>query len=260
MGLYGMVNRALGVVALPAYTHFFLNSNVGWEYGVGLREKLLLMRKVRRNATRLTSATGWLEQLTLVAHILALPKSLKGEVVECGCYKGASTSSLSLACEMTGRRLIVCDSFEGLPEVAENDRLHVSLQLRRYETYKKGEFKGGLEEVKENVSRFGAIGVCEFVKGYFEDTLGGLDGRCALIFLDVDLHKFAQDVPQAPVAAAGGVRGAVHARGATARLRGAVLRPGVVAHGARGGPAGADRGRVRAADRDSGAGVGWGTW
>ena len=189
MGLYGMVNRALGVVALPAYTHFFLNSNVGREYGVGLREKLSLMRKVRRNATRLTSATGWLEQLTLVAHILALPKSLKGEVVECGCYKGASTSSLSLACEMTGRRLIVCDSFEGLPEVAENDLLHVSLQLRRYETYKKGEFKGELEEVKENVSRFGAIGVCEFVKGYFEDTLGGLDGRCALIFLDVDLHE-----------------------------------------------------------------------
>lgn len=189
LGLSTTVNRAARVLALPAYTQFFLSPGVGREYGIGLREKIALMRKVKRNATRITSATGWLEQLTLVAHVLSLPKGLEGDVVECGCYKGASTSSLSLACEMTGRRLIVCDSFEGLPEVAESDVVHVSLGLRRYETYKKGEYKGALDEVKANVSRYGAIGVCEFVKGYFEDTLGGLSGRYAFIFLDVDLHE-----------------------------------------------------------------------
>jgi len=189
LGLYGLVMRTTGVVALPGYTHFYLNDGVGKEYGVGLRQKLALMRKVKRNATAIVSATDWLEQLVLVSRILALPRSLKGDVVECGCFKGASTASLSLACEMTGRRLIVCDSFEGLPEVAPEDEVHVSLEARRYETYKKGEYRGDLEEVRENVRKYGAISCCEFVKGYFQDTLPGLTGRYAFIFLDVDLHE-----------------------------------------------------------------------
>jgi O-methyltransferase len=189
LGLYNLATRTSGALALPAYTRFFLAGHVGTEYGIGLREKLALMRQVKRNATRITSATAWLEQLMLVARVLSLPKSLEGDVVECGCFKGSSTASLSLACKMTGRKLTVCDSFEGLPEIAPDDVMHVSLEHRRYETYQKGEYRGALEEVQENVRRHGAIEVCSFVKGYFENTLGGLDGKYAFIFLDVDLHE-----------------------------------------------------------------------
>lgn len=188
LGVYGLVRRATDFVALPAYTHFFLDPAVGREYGIGLREKVKLMKRVHRNATRITSATGWLEQLILVARVLSLPRELEGDVVECGCFKGASTASLSLACELTGRRLVVCDSFEGLPEIAAEDVVHVSLHAGLYETYAKGEYKGALDEVRGNVERYGALGVCEFVKGYFEHTLHTLERPIAMAFLDVDLH------------------------------------------------------------------------
>ena len=45
-----------------------------------------------------------------------MPPELKGDVVECGCYLGGSSVNISLVCALTGRRLLIYDSFEGLPE------------------------------------------------------------------------------------------------------------------------------------------------
>src|SRR5690348_8387786 len=98
-------------VALPVSTHFFLNSAVGKEYGLGLSSKLKLMRQIRRNTRRIISGTSWMEHLHLATALLSLPKSMPGDVIECGSYKGASAASLSLICSIVGRRLFVCDSF-----------------------------------------------------------------------------------------------------------------------------------------------------
>ena len=38
-----------------------------------------------------------------------------GCLLECGCFKGWSTSCLSWACHFLGRQLVVADSFQGLP-------------------------------------------------------------------------------------------------------------------------------------------------
>jgi hypothetical protein len=190
----GLVSRAIGTVAgavaLPVYTHFFLRSDLGKEYGLGLYDKLRLMRHIRRNTRRIISGTSWLEQLHLAAALLSLPKSMKGDVIECGSYKGSSSATLSLVCSIVGRRLVVCDSFEGLPEVGEDDLVHSSIHYKMYEKYKKGDYTGKLEEVRDNIGRYGALDCCEFVKGYFENTLHTLDPerRFVFIFLDVDLH------------------------------------------------------------------------
>ncbi len=189
IGLLRAYRRVSDVAAFPAYAQFFLRSECGREYGAGLTEKLRLVRRIRRNVRRIASATGWLEHLLLVGRVLSLPRELKGDVIECGCFKGSSTSSLSLACRLTGRALIVCDSFEGLPEVAAHDVMHVSEQLGRFETYRKGDYSGALEEVRANIRANGDLSVCEFVKGYFQDTLPGLGRTAAMIFLDVDLHE-----------------------------------------------------------------------
>ncbi|MCP4904794.1 MAG: hypothetical protein GY910_07420 [bacterium] len=37
-------------------------------------------------------------QLVLVREIVRVPPSIEGDVVECGCYEGASMIALSLAC------------------------------------------------------------------------------------------------------------------------------------------------------------------
>jgi O-methyltransferase len=189
LGLLPKLISATQVIASPAIIHFYLNPMVGREYGFGLPQKLKLLRQIRRNARSIVTGTSWLEHMLLVTRILSLPKDMPGDVLEAGCFKGSSTSSLSLACAAVGRKLIVCDSFEGLPEIAADDAVHVSLAANRYEVYSKGEYRGQLDEVKANISRFGNIDVCSFVKGYFDQTLSGIKNGLAMIFLDVDLHS-----------------------------------------------------------------------
>lgn len=165
----------------------------GREYDVGFWQKVSLMRAAFRNGGQLGSATSFLEQLTLLDAILSIPKNLEGAVAEFGCFKGMSTASLSLACRAAGRRLVVFDSYEGLPEPLEQV---TGIATSQPVPYFKGQLKGMLEEVKQNVSSFGEIGVCEFVKGYFEDSLPGRDSaeKYCLIFEDADLPSSVRTV------------------------------------------------------------------
>lgn len=187
--MFTIYDNICTAIAFPISVRGFLGAACGKQHGVTLAKKLNLVRAIQRNSKQIVSATGWEEQLMLAARVLSLPRDLDGDVIECGCFKGSSTASLSLACELTGRRLVVCDSFAGLPPIAEHDVVHVSEAAGRFETYAEGEYSGSLEEVQRNVRRYGAIEVCEFVKGYFEDTLRGWRGRAAMVFLDVDLHE-----------------------------------------------------------------------
>ena len=175
---------------LPWWTAVaLLDSKVGQEYGIGLAAKLGLLRKMWRNARQPGSASVFFEHFYIVARLLSIPKSVEGAVAEFGCFKGMSTASLSLACALTGRRLIVFDSFEGLPEV--DDTVHRHIETGAEVPYQKGQYAGALEEVQDNVRRFGRIDVCEFVKGYFDATLPTRPDteRYALIFEDADLRQ-----------------------------------------------------------------------
>jgi len=129
-------------------------------------------------------------ELYLLADAI-LGSALPGPVVELGCFKGGSTAKLSLAVKAAGRALYVCDSFEGLPAPAAVEATH-RLVTGDTTSYSQGDYRGGLEEVKANVGTWGAIEVCTFVKGFFSDTLPGLDVRPALIFMDVDLIESAR--------------------------------------------------------------------
>ena len=59
------------------------------------------------------------EQLTLAGAILRIPPEKEGVIAEFGCYKGISTVAMSIAAKYAGRRLLVFDSFEGLPAPVE---------------------------------------------------------------------------------------------------------------------------------------------
>jgi len=103
----------------------------------------------------------------IVTRLLQVPASMDGAVAEFGCFKGLSTSSLSLACALANRRLIVFDSFEGLP--APDEKV-INLGSGRAIPYQQGQFAGTLAEVKSNIGRFGDLSVCEFVQGYYDAT------------------------------------------------------------------------------------------
>lgn len=169
----------------------FIANTAGKEYGIGPLEKFLLARRMIQNNKRIKALTRWQEHLFLVEEIFRVPKSLKGDVVECGCYNGASTVNLSLACALTQRRLFVCDSFEGLsrPEADEKCEIYPG-STDSYFVYEAGDYSSeeGLEGVKRNVTKFGDPEVCRFVQGYFKDTLKDLNtDSIVFIFEDADL-------------------------------------------------------------------------
>jgi O-methyltransferase len=142
--------------------------------------KLWLGWRMLRTTLRVQSGTGPKTHLAMALKILETPRSVEGVVVECGAWKGASAANLSLACKIAGRRLVVFDSFEGLPQGVEGDREASSYQV--------GDYRGALEEVKANVKAYGAIDVCDFRKGWFDQTLPVFDDPVILAFLDVDLE------------------------------------------------------------------------
>src|SRR5215471_2335525 len=138
----------------------FLFSETGCLYGLGTLGKVGLLWKSLICSVRIKGATSWNEHIVLLEAVLRVPPSIKGDLLEIGCYKGRSTASLSRVCKLTKRRLIVCDTFAGLPEPGADQYV---FNLHHSETieYRAGEYCGTLAEVQNNVRRFGCLEVCE---------------------------------------------------------------------------------------------------
>lgn len=187
--IHGRLARdaARALRTLPTLLAFLVDRSVGAPYGAGMRRKARLALRFRRNHRRLQTLSDVIEHLELASAILAVPPSVDGVVVECGCYRGGSTANLSLVAALAGRRLVVFDSFAGLPEPSETDRLHPTPFSEHVDAYAHGDFAASLETVQANVRRHGRLDVCELVPGFFEETMPGYDRPTVCAFLDVDL-------------------------------------------------------------------------
>lgn len=187
-----LVDKLASVVLGGVVVRRFLESDIGRHYNVSRRAKLDLLREFQTIHRHVTSATSWLYYVVMAGEILSVPPSVQGDVIECGCYNGASTASLSLVCNLVRRRLYVCDSFVGLPE-DEAGAVHTYPALRATTTYSKGLFAGSLPEVQRNIASYGDLSVCEFVPGFFADTLPLIKKTLVFGFLDVDLASSMRD-------------------------------------------------------------------
>ncbi|MFC1491327.1 TylF/MycF/NovP-related O-methyltransferase [Nitrospinota bacterium] len=171
----------------------FLRSNSGNQYGISKFRKLHLVLKIFRNSRLKILESSFVENLVLVDSILSIPPSQEGYVGEFGCYKGISSANLSLACSLTQRQLLVFDSFGGLPS-PQKEVLQIA--TGKPLEYSKGDFSAGLEEVKSNINRYGCLEICDFVEGFFKDTLPlrPQNEKFAMIFEDADLPESIGDV------------------------------------------------------------------
>ncbi len=124
------------------------------------------------------------EMLAVIGAILSFSPESQGCVVEAGSFKGGSGAKLSLACKLTRRRLILFDSFEGIPESEDSHDRNI---YGGKAFFKSGSYCGTLEEVQNNISKYGELGVCEMVKGWFEDTMPEFREPVIVAYLDVDL-------------------------------------------------------------------------
>ena len=170
------------MLALPGFLAFLMRGFTAARCGVWNR--IALSARLIRVHLVVPCAHAPLALLSIVEEIVELPQTTAGAVVECGAYLGGSTAKLSHAAAISKRRLIVCDSFEGLPPVRPED--HVEAQ----EDFEQAAFSGGLATVRSNVERYGRIGVVQFVPGWFQESLSRLEReRIACLWLDVDLQE-----------------------------------------------------------------------
>ena len=173
--------------SLPAIQVFLTSKDIGGDYGIGSRAKLELLYQFYLNIRRIETLSDFREHMELAAAVLRIARDIEGHVVECGCYMGGSTANLSLVCKITGCKLIVFDSFAGLPEPQEYDRWHHAVHVKHTDIYYKGRFTAARETVEKNVAKFGSLSSCEFRAGYFEDTMRDIEDNVVMAFLDVDL-------------------------------------------------------------------------
>ena len=127
-----------------------------------------------------------MEILSASFEILSIPKNMEGHIVEAGSFKGGSASKFSMLAKILNRKLYVLDSFEGIPENPENHDTNL-MGDSIGDWYKGGSFKGSLDEVKNNIETYGEPEVCNYVKGYFENSLPKFNEKIAFAYLDVDL-------------------------------------------------------------------------
>lgn len=164
----------------------FIFSPIGQKYGVTKKQRIMLLKKFMTVIENVDSATSLETHITLAKYLLSLPKSKNEFVVECGCFKGASSCSISIICKIIGKRLIIYDSFEGLPSITKNNKTFYP-HIKVTEKYKQGMYKGNLDVVKKNLINYGEFSQCIFRKGFFEKTLPSHKEKVGFIFLDVDL-------------------------------------------------------------------------
>jgi O-methyltransferase len=133
--------------------------------------------------------------LFLVEALLSL--DLDGTIIECGCYTGGSTAKLSIIAKMMNKELLVFDSFGGLPEPDQYNKIdyHTRRISKRFTGWIEGKYAASLEQVKSNIQKYGEISVCSFYQGWFSDTLKqeNLPQTICCAFVDVDLASSARE-------------------------------------------------------------------
>lgn len=166
----------------PCLLRFALSSNSK----ISFPERLSLIRKLRIINKNIQCLHTQLQILPFITSILSIPPDKEGCIVEAGSYIGGSTAKFSIVAKLANRQLVVFDSFEGLPENVEpHDKSILGHSVKDW--YKKGSFCARLDEVKNNVEKFGELEVCTFVKGWFEDTIPAFSQKICAVYLDVDL-------------------------------------------------------------------------
>ena len=172
----------------------FINTPYGKKYGLDSKDRVGILKRLKASLSKVDSATSLEAQITLIKEVLSIDKKIKKKfIVECGCYKGSSTIALSIAAKIIGAKLIVYDSFKGLPISEKNLGRRIYPHLDIYGYYRAGMYNGSLDEVKSNISTFGELDVCIFRSGLFSKTLKKHKERIQLCFIDVDLTSSTQD-------------------------------------------------------------------
>ena len=148
------------------------------------RTRLDFVRRILRTSYHVDSAHSEGEILTFVQAVAKLPSSVPGVLVEAGCYRGGGTAKLSWLAALTGRRLVLFDSFRGIPPNAE---IMSAISMERQHSSRSALIPDRWRWLSEASKRYGRPEVCQFIEGWFEETMPAFSEPIAAAYIDVDL-------------------------------------------------------------------------
>jgi len=186
---WGILGTAARFLLMKSETKKFLKSGCGKLESGQLKKLLKSFDRIHANVKSTHSPF----QFVLISKYV-LELDVHGPIVECGCYKGSSSAKLSILAKITNRQLFICDSFAGLPspQNKEEAQLEGHGDIHGY-IYAEGDYAATVEEVKQNIQKYGCIEVCKFIPGFYKDSLCNLDVNPACVVMDVDLISSARD-------------------------------------------------------------------
>jgi O-methyltransferase len=119
----------------------------------------------------------------------AIDDGVDGDILEAGVWRGGASilaRAVLAARGVTDRRVIVADSFEGLPPPSEQFPADTGADFHTHR-----ELAVSLEQVRANFERFGLLDdQVVFLKGWFRDTMPRVDaGALAVLRLDGDMYE-----------------------------------------------------------------------
>jgi O-methyltransferase len=122
-----------------------------------------------------------------------IAEKLPGDFVEAGVWRGGLCIMMKAVLAAAGeqRRVFVCDSFQGLPEITEGVDAPLKLHDRPM-------LAVSVDQVRANFDLFGLLDEnVVFVEGWFADTMPKLReeiGEIAILRLDGDYYTSTRDV------------------------------------------------------------------
>jgi hypothetical protein len=123
-------------------------------------------------------------------------QSIPGDLVECGVWRGGACIFMAgylIAHELSGRKVIAADSYEGLPVPSLPQDMNLDLSKHLYP-----QLAVSRETVQDNFSVYGLNNNnIVFLKGWFKDTLPDAPvEQIALLRMDGDLYESTTDILQ----------------------------------------------------------------
>lgn len=121
-----------------------------------------------------------------IAEAILRTRHIPGAVVECGCFQGGMSAKMSILCNAIGKRLLIFDSFCGLPYAED------FVGSKGNGHWARGQFSSSVENTKNNIIAYGEISCCRLIKGFFQHTIQAYPSDISFIFIDVDLIESAK--------------------------------------------------------------------
>lgn len=114
---------------------------------------------------------------------------VEGEIIECGSSRCGSSIIMAnhVLSEGIDKKVFACDTFEGFQpeELAREKKAGLASKTVAEDAFTSTSF----EYVKRKIEKLGLADRVVPVKGYFQDTLGGLDFRYCFALMDCDLSE-----------------------------------------------------------------------